>query len=54
MNEISFAAPEIAVSGQRGTPAGESKLWETLPGCRAGGGGRGDAPRLSRSGGAAS
>src|SRR5260221_2987936 len=30
MNEISFAAPEIAASGQRGTPAGESKLWETL------------------------
>ena len=30
MNEISFAAPEIAASGQRGTPAGESKLWERL------------------------
>jgi helix-turn-helix resolvase-like protein/serine acetyltransferase-like protein len=30
MNEISFAAPEIAASRQRGTPAGESKLWETL------------------------
>src|ERR1700738_4401372 len=30
MNEISFAAPEIAASGQRGTPAGEGKLWETL------------------------
>ena len=30
MNEISFAAPEVAASRQRGTPADEGKLWETL------------------------
>jgi hypothetical protein len=30
MNEVSFAAPEIAASRQRGTPADEGKLWETL------------------------
>jgi serine O-acetyltransferase len=30
MNEISFAAPEIAASRQRGTLADEGKLWETL------------------------
>jgi len=30
MNEISFVAPEIVASRQRGTPADESKLWETL------------------------
>ena len=30
MNEISFAAPKIAASRQRGIPADEGKLWETL------------------------
>jgi serine O-acetyltransferase len=30
MNETSFAAPEIAASRQRGIPADEGKLWETL------------------------
>ena len=30
MNEISIVAQEIAASRQRGIPAGEGKLWETL------------------------
>ena len=30
MNEISFAAPEIAASRQRGMPADEGELWQTL------------------------
>jgi serine O-acetyltransferase len=30
MNEISFATPEIAVSRQRGIPADEGELWQTL------------------------
>ena len=30
MNEISFAAPEIAASRQRGIPADEGELWQTL------------------------
>src|SRR5712675_2481189 len=30
MNEISFAAPKIAASRQRGIPTDEGKLWETL------------------------
>ena len=30
MNEISFAAPEIAASRQRGIPTDEGELWETL------------------------
>src|ERR1700694_238525 len=30
MNEISFAAPEIAVSRHRGMPTDEGELWETL------------------------
>ena len=30
MNEISFAARKIAASRQRGIPADEGKLWETL------------------------
>jgi serine O-acetyltransferase len=30
MNEIRFAAPEIAASRQRGIPADEGELWETL------------------------
>src|ERR1700720_984731 len=30
MNEISFAASEIAASRQRGTPADEGKLWGGL------------------------
>src|SRR6202030_3618149 len=30
MNEISFAAPKIAASRQRGIPADEGKLWEKL------------------------
>src|SRR5438105_379546 len=30
MNEISFATPEIAASRQRGIPADEGELWQTL------------------------
>src|SRR5712672_4197337 len=30
MNEISFAAPELAASRQRGIPTDEGELWETL------------------------
>ena len=30
MNEISFAAPKIAASRQRGRPTDEGELWETL------------------------
>ena len=30
MNEISFAASEIAASRQRGMPTDEGELWETL------------------------
>ena len=30
MTEISFVAQEIAASRQRGIPAGEGKLWETM------------------------